>query len=436
VSKLFHSETLFGRTATAFTLAFLLFSLFSLGLVIYFVTLPLKQRSANDLSALAVLSAQIWVELPPDTRPDFELEMREHHDLTIGLSGGEQLLEAPPAFHVKGFLQALSERTGKQHTMLFDPELPDWRWVKIPMGGRDLLVGFDATRFKMRIPLTLIFMVVAGTLIATVTSLLIVRRITRPLAALAQASTRIGEGRQGKPLQEKGAKELRELTRNFNQMEQQLQVLMDNRTVMLAGISHDLRTPIARMQLELELAADKLDDDQLTSLRDDLNEMNDIISATLQLSKGFSDEVVKQTSVCFQVNEVVQEYQRQNYQVEYQGSSEIFHDMPIVAFRRVLSNLIDNAIRYSANKPVKVSCQYIGTEVAVSIIDQGPGIPIDQREIVLQPFKRLEESRNPTSGGSGLGLAIVDQLCRMNGWRFELDDAEVGGTIARVWLSD
>jgi two-component system, OmpR family, osmolarity sensor histidine kinase EnvZ len=83
-----------------------------------------------------------------------------------------------------------------------------------------------------------------------------------------------------------------------------------------------------------------------------------------------------------------------------------------------------------------VSCQYIGTEVAVSIIDQGPGIPIDQREIVLQPFKRLEESRNPTSGGSGLGLAIVDQLCRMNGWRFELDDAEVGGTIARVWLSD
>lgn len=434
--KLFHSETLFGRTATAFTLAFLLFSLFSLSLVIYFVTLPLKQRSANDLSALAVLTAQIWVELPPDTRPDFEFEMREHHDLTIRLSAGEHMLEAPPAFHVEGFLQALSERTGKQHTMLFDPEIADWRWVKIPMGGRDLLVGFDSTRFKMRIPLTLIFMVVAGTLIATVTSLLIVRRITRPLAALAQASTRIGEGRQGKPLQEKGAKELRELTRNFNQMEQQLKVLMDNRTVMLAGISHDLRTPIARMQLELELASDRLDDDQLTSLRDDLNEMNGIISDTLQLSKGFSDEVVKQTNVCFQVKEVVQEYQRQSYQVEYQGSAEIYRDLPIVAFRRVLFNLIDNAIRYGANKPVKVSCQYIGTEFAVSIIDQGPGIPVAQREIVLQPFNRLEESRNPISGGSGLGLAIVDQLCRMNGWRFELDDAEVGGTIARVWLSD
>lgn len=434
--KLFHSETLFGRTATAFTLAFLLFSLFSLGLVVYFVTLPLKQRAASDLSAMAVLAAQIWVELPPGTRPDFEREMREHHDITIGLSRGEPMIEAPQAFYLEGFLEALKGRTDKQHAMFIDPEMPNWRWVEIPMGGRNLLIGFDSTRFMMRIPLTLILMVVAGTLIATVTSLLIVRRITRPLAALAQASTRIGEGRQGKPLQEKGAKELRDLTRNFNHMEQQLQVLMDNRTVMLAGISHDLRTPIARMQLGLELAADKLDEDQLKGLREDLDEMNGIISATLQLSKGISDEVAKQAEVCQQVVEVVQEYQQQSYQVEFQGLSEIYHDLPIVAFRRVLHNLIDNAIRYGGGKPVKVSCQNVEGAVAISVIDQGPGIPVDQRETILQPFKRLDESRSPTSGGSGLGLAIVDQLCRMNGWRLELDDGEDGGTIARLWLTD
>ncbi|MET0121950.1 MAG: ATP-binding protein [Candidatus Thiodiazotropha sp. 6PLUC9] len=434
--KLFHSETLFGRTATAFTLAFLLFSLFSLGLVVYFVTLPLKQRAASDLSAMAVLAAQIWVELPPGTRPDFEREMREHHDITIGLSRGEPMIEAPQAFYLEGFLEALKGRTDKQHAMFIDPEMPNWRWVEIPMGGRNLLIGFDSTRFMMRIPLTLILMVVAGTLIATVTSLLIVRRITRPLAALAQASTRIGEGRQGKPLQEKGAKELRDLTRNFNHMEQQLQVLMDNRTVMLAGISHDLRTPIARMQLGLELAADKLDEDQLKGLREDLDEMNGIISATLQLSKGISDEVAKQAEVCHQVVEVVQEYQQQNYQVEFQGLSEIYHDLPIVAFRRVLRPLIDNAIRYGGGKPVKVSCHNIESSVAISVIDQGPGIPVDQRETILQPFKRLEESRSPTSGGSGLGLAIVDQLCRMNGWRLELDDGEDCGTIARLWLAD
>jgi two-component system, OmpR family, osmolarity sensor histidine kinase EnvZ len=436
VIKHFHIETLFGRTATAFTLAFVLFSLFSLGLVVYFVILPLKQRAANDLASLAVLTAQIWVELPPGTRPDFEREMLEHHDIIIGLSRSERVVVVSPACHLKGLLQALSERTGEQHKVFSDPEMLNWRWVEIHIGGRDLQVGFDPTRFMLRIPLTLILMVVAGTLIATVTSLLIVRRITRPLAALARASTRIGEGRHGQPLPEKGAKELWELARNFNQMEQQLQLLMENRTVMLAGISHDLRTPIARMHLGLELAADKLDSEQLTGLRDDLNEMNDIISATLQLSKGFSDEVIKQTEVCHQIEGVVHEYQRQNYQVEFQGLSEIYHDLPVIAFRRVLNNLIDNAIRYGMGKPVIVNCQTRSTAVAVSVIDQGPGIPADQREIILQPFKRLEESRSPASGGSGLGLAIVDQLCRMNGWRFELDSGEDGGTIARLWLSE
>ena len=436
MKRLFPGKTLFGRTATAFILAFLLFSLFSLGLIIYFVTLPLKQRSANDLSALVVLTAQIWVELPPGTRPDFEREMHQHHGIRISLSKGARIMQESPAYYLQSFLQALTERTGEHHTMYIDPQMPHWRWVEIPMAGRDLQIGFDSTRFMMRIPLTLILMVVAGTVIASMTSLLIVRRITSPLAELTKASTRIGEGRQGKPLQERGALELRELTRNFNQMEQQLQVLMDNRTVMLAGISHDLRTPIARMQLGLELAADKLDDDQLASLKDDLNEMNEIITATLQLSKGISDEVVEHTEVCEQIAEVVREYRSQNYPLEYLACRAIYRDLPLIAFRRVIHNLIDNAIQYGGGQPVEVCCRSRESALLVEVVDRGPGIPQSQREIILQPFKRLEESRSPTSGGSGLGLAIVDQLCRMNGWRFELDEAGGGGTVARLWLSE
>ncbi|MET0065000.1 MAG: ATP-binding protein [Candidatus Thiodiazotropha sp.] len=429
-------STLFGRTATAFSLAFLLFSVFSLALVVAFVTLPLTQRVANDLSALAVLTAQIWVELPPGTRPDFEREMRTHHDMSIGLTQGGLTQETDPAFYLSDFLQALQERTGEPHQLYVDPGRPEWRWVDIRMGGRSLKVGFDKRRFMSRIPLTLILMVVAGTLIAVLTSLLIVKRITQPIAALAQASARIGEGRRGPPLIEQGARELRDLTRAFNQMEQRLHVLMENRTVLLAGISHDLRTPIARMQLELELLSGDDDEELRKGLQEDLREMNQIISATLQLSEGISDEVTEQVELCELLNAILSEYQRQGDAVVLRPCLPVHRDLPVMAFRRVLHNLIDNAIRYSGSQPVWLTCiSGADGRLSLTIVDRGPGIPVEQRETILQPFKRLEESRSRTSGGSGLGLAIVDQLCRMNGWRLSFTDAEGGGTEARLDLT-
>jgi two-component system osmolarity sensor histidine kinase EnvZ len=430
----FAKETLFGRMAKAFTLAFLLFSLFSLGLIVYFVTSPLTQRVANDLAALAVLTTQIWVELPPETRPDFEREMMQHHGIVIGLAEQKMASDPAPEDYLLEFQQALNQRSGKRHEILFDRDRPDLRWVDIPMGGRMMRVGFDTQRFITQIPLTLIMMVATGTLIATVTSLVMVRRVTRPLAALAEASTRIGEGRQGEPLPEEGASELVELTRNFNQMEQQLQILMENRTTLLAGISHDLRTPIARMQLELELLGDSDSREMIDGLRADLTEMDEIISSTLQLSKAITDESIEQVELCSAIESVLRDPNFQSAEIRFQCTDVIYRDLPITAFRRVVNNLVENAVRYGQGRPVDIFCLEEAGQVKIEVIDQGPGIPKAQREIVLQPFKRLEESRNRASGGNGLGLAIVDQLCRMNQWCFELDGGEEGGTIARLFL--
>jgi two-component system, OmpR family, osmolarity sensor histidine kinase EnvZ len=426
--------TLFGRTARAFTLAFLLFSVFSLGLVVAFVTLPSTQRGARDLSSLIVLTAQIWVELPPGTRHDFEHEMRTHHDIIIGLSQGTLREETEPAFYLVDFLQALKTRTGKWHRLYIDPAMPQWRWVDIEMGRRTLRVGFDRERFRMRIPLTLILMVIGGTLIAVSTSLLIVKRVTQPIAALAQASTRIGEGRRGPPLEEQGARELQDLTRAFNQMERRLHVLMDNRTVLLAGISHDLRTPIARMQLELELLSDTVDEDLRGGMLEDLAEMNEIIATTLELSHGVSNEACEKVELCELLKSVQAEFQRQGETVILESCQPVYRVLPVVAFRRVLRNLLENGIRYSDGQPVRVLCNTEPDGVSLCVIDKGSGIPESQREIILQPFKRLEESRNKASGGSGLGLAIVDQLCRMNNWRLRFEDAEGGGTRVRLTL--
>jgi two-component system osmolarity sensor histidine kinase EnvZ len=427
-------KTLFGRTAFAFTFAFLVFSLFSLSLVIYFVAMPLTRRAADDLSALIVLTTQIWVELPPGTRPDFEKEMLERHNLFIGMAAKPLEDHDSNHIYIRYLEEALLSRIGEPQKVLMDWELPEWGWVDVKMGGRTLRVGFTEDRLITQIPQTMITMVLMGTLIAVTTSLLLVRRITKPLAMLADATTRIGLGKSGEPLAEKGAKELVELTRNFNHMERQLKVLMDNRTTLFAGISHDLRTPIARMQLELELLDESVDQDMLDDMRQNLFEMNEIITTTLQLSKGLGDQVRELVDVSSVILEIAEDHQRRGADILLNTHESCYCEVSVSAFRRVINNLVQNAVRYSGNKPVRINLSCDERSAIVQIVDRGPGIPPELREQVFQPFKRLESSRNRSSGGSGLGLAIVEQLCIANDWAIELKDSEYGGILAELTL--
>ncbi len=427
-------KTLFGRTALAFAFAFLVFTLFSLGVLTYFVAMPLTKRAADDLSALIVLGTQIWVELPPGTRPDFEREMMARHNLFIGTAGQALPVHESSHIYVEYLETALLERTGQQQTVLVNEAMPEWGWVDVDMGGRTMRVGFTEDRLVSQIPLTLIMMVLMGTLIAVLTSLFMVRRITRPLAVLAEATTRIGKGKSGEPLVETGATELLELARNFNHMEQQLKVLMDNRTTLLAGISHDLRTPIARMQLELELLDEGADQELIAGLKQNLSEMNELITATLQLSRGLGKQVIERVDLESLLREITEGFQRRGAAVSLNSEGPCACDISVSAFKRVLNNLLENAIRYSDDKPVDVTARGCAEKVVIQVIDRGPGIPEAQREQVFQPFRRLEVSRNRSSGGSGLGLAIVEQLCTANDWLIQLKESEHGGTIAELTL--
>ena len=434
MSRLAKPRTLFGRTALAFTFAFLLFSFFSLTVVTYFVAMPLTKRAADDLSALMVLATQIWVELPPGTRPDFEREMMARHNLFIGTAGRSLPKHASTHIYINYLMESLQERTGRPQSLLIDKEMPEWGWVDIVMGGRTMRVGFTEDRLISQIPVAMVMMVMMGTLIAVVTSLLMVRRITKPLAELADATTRIGQGKSGEPLVETGAAELLELTRNFNHMEQQLKVLMENRTTLLAGISHDLRTPIARMQLELELLDEGVDPEMIEGLRQNLQEMNELITITLQFSRGLGEQVRERVEIDGLLQEITEDFRRRGARINFKREGPCTCEISISAFKRVIHNLLENAIRYSEEMPVDIDISGCTEQVVVRVIDRGPGIPEDQRETVFQPFKRLEVSRNRSSGGSGLGLAIVEQLCTANEWAIQLNESEYGGTLAELTI--
>jgi two-component system osmolarity sensor histidine kinase EnvZ len=358
--------------------------------------------------------------------------MLERHNLYIGMAAKPITEHDTTHIYIRYLEEALTQRSGSPQLVLMDAALPEWGWVDVKMGGRTLRVGFTEDRLITQIPQTMITMVLMGTLIAVITSLLLVRRITKPLAMLADATTRIGLGKSGEPLAEKGAEELVELTRNFNHMERQLKVLMDNRTTLFAGISHDLRTPIARMQLELELLDEAADPEMLDDMRQNLQEMNEIITATLQLSKGLGEQVLELVDLSVVVFEIANEFQRQAADIRLDTHESCYCKVSVSAFRRVINNLVQNAVRYSGNKPVTLKLVCHASKVVVQIVDRGPGIPPDLREEVFQPFKRLETSRSRASGGSGLGLAIVDQLCIANDWVVELKDSEYGGTTAEL----
>ena len=231
---------------------------------------------------------------------------------------------------------------------------------------------------------------------------------------------------------ESGPEELASLARNFNRMAQELTQLMANRTILFGGISHDLRTPITRMQIALELLEENKNSSLIAGLKNDLNEMERLIQLALELVKGLDKHHPVEINMDEMIRGIVADYQRQQYTVNCRESKCGVCKIEVDALRRVLANLLDNAFRYGGNEPVDLYCIKKDNNLIIRIMDRGPGIPKEELELVFQPFFRLDNSRNKKTGGSGLGLAIVRQLCDVHGWKIQLFSVKGKGLEARL----
>ena len=427
-----HPLSLFQRTGLILAAGLLLFSVFALLVVRTLVTQPITERAAEELAALLELSAKVWVELPPWTRQDYQRELLERHGLRIGADDAE--LRDVARHH--GFFtlleDALARRFQVTQSVLEDPALPGWYWVKLPLGGRTLRLGFEQTRVQQRTPVALSLIVAAGMVFVLVTALLVVRRVTRPLSRLHDAVQRLGRGEPFTPLPETGAREFVDLARRINRTEREVRELLANRTTLLAGISHDLRTPLARMRLALELLQGKADPELLAGVEADLEEMNDLIGRAMELARGLERREANTAPLAGILREIVDDYGRSGATLRYTAPPACRDKVPPQVFRRVVGNLLDNAIRYGRGEPVDIAADCSPGGAVVRVRDHGGGIPAAEREAVLRPFYRLDGSRSRDTGGSGLGLAVVQQLCGAYGWNLVLDDAPGGGLEARV----
>ncbi|MGB0695267.1 MAG: ATP-binding protein [Rhodospirillaceae bacterium] len=255
------------------------------------------------------------------------------------------------------------------------------------------------------------------------------RNQVRPVRRLAKAADALGKGRDVAVFRIEGAREVRQAAEAFVRMRERINRQIAQRTEMLAGVSHDLRTPITRIKLQLAMMPK---DEGTEELKRDIAEMEAMIEGYLAFARGEGTEETKLTNFCELVLSVVDRMKAQGATLDYHSESPISMPLKPQAFTRCLQNIISNAQRYA--KTISVRLGRTEHTAVLLVDDDGPGIPKDKREEVFKAFVRLDKSRNPKTGGTGLGLTIARDLVRALGGDIRLEDSPLGGLRVRLTL--
>ncbi len=299
--------------------------------------------------------------------------------------------------------------------------LPGGKWLNfattLPQTGPALSAQFIASLAVMAI-------------IILVASIWAVRRVTFPLASLAAAAQRLGGNLAAPPVPETGTIEVRQASHAFNTMQTRLRGLIENRTRMIAAISHDLRTPLTLLRLRAENVADGQERDKMLAT---IDEMDRMIAATLQAARDEAKaEGRRRTDLTALLASVVDDMADAGLPVEMDPSPPVIYECQPSALKRALTNLLDNAVKYG--KRAQATIMSTPQDIQIVIEDSGPGIPEGELAKVVQPFYRVEGSRSRETGGIGLGLAISLSVVEAHGGTLTLANRSEGGLRACITL--
>jgi two-component system, OmpR family, osmolarity sensor histidine kinase EnvZ len=272
-----------------------------------------------------------------------------------------------------------------------------------------------------------LFWMVGTSLVLLGVAVLFLRNQIRPILTLADAAESFGKGREVPGFRPRGAREVRRAALAFLEMKRRIERTIEQRTTMLAGVSHDLRTLLTRFKLELALIGEG---PEVEALKKDVDEMGRMVEAYLAFARGDAGEQSAPTDMAAFLEELKLDAERHGHR-----ASVVFHGHPVVtvrpaAFKRCLANLVSNAARFAPT--ISITGHRDHRWLTVTIDDDGPGIPAAMREEVFRPFLRLDDARNQDEGGTGLGLAIARDIARSHGGDIMLGDSPLGGLRVTV----
>lgn len=390
------------------------------------VTQRLSAGVVQDISALI----EFYEVMPPPDRSRIPRIARERLNLQVDFLPITDMPPPAPKPFFSLLDQALSEELRKQ------VKRPFWidtvgrsSVVEIRVQLESNVLRVFARRNAAYASNSGIFLLwmVGTSMVLLAVAILFLRNQIKPILRLADAAESFGKGRDVPDFQPRGAREVRGAAQAFLEMKGRVERTMEQRTTMLAGVSHDLRTILTRFKLEMAFLGDS---PEVDAMKKDIDEMSRMLEAYLAFARGDSAEASAPTDMAAFLEELKLDAERQG-----DKATVVFHGEPVVtvrpaAFKRCLANLVSNAARYASS--IAITGHRDHRWLTVTIDDDGPGIPPGMREEVFKPFLRLDHARNQDEGGTGLGLAIARDIARSHGGDITLGDSPLGGLRASV----
>ena len=429
-------ESLLWRTLIVMVAALVLSQLAAVYLLHQHVTQPRMRLAIGQfVSHLKTISAALQT-MDDSQEPQFIARVAERDGIRIELTRNvERLRVAADVPAVRVFRDHIREVFGPKsevYVRAAEDRPAKYLWVRLPSGNKEFWVAFPRGRIDRDPATAFIAWAAASLVIAILATFFILWRLTRPLQELSRAAGDIGRGKDPAPVSEGGPSEVRAVTRAFNQMKEDLRRAERERGTFLAGISHDLRTPLSRLRLDVEMLEGKVEPEVQRGMIADLGDMNEIIDQFIDFTRAETAEPL----VLVDLSELARTAAERAARTGVQVKCELAATPPLMlrplAMQRLVNNLIGNAAKHAGGEALVRTTNEAGA-VTFSVLDRGPGIPESLTERLKEPFTRRDDSRAGSSG-AGLGLAIANRIAALHGGRLELLAREGGGLEARVTL--
>jgi len=393
---------------------------------------PRAAQVAQQIASVVNLTRSALITANPAKRFDLLRDLSEQEGIQVHSGAPNEAVEPlPDRPFVRLLIAELQRRLGDETRLLQTVGAGDI-WVNFEIDDIDYWVRLPRERVERNEQLRWLGWGALVLLLSIAGAFLIVSRVGRSLRELTSAAAAIGRGQTPRPVAESGSSEIRTLSHAFNQMTADLKRLDEDRALLLAGVSHDLRTPLARIRLGLEMLGDKADPSLMEGMVQDIADIDAVISQFLDFARvGGEQSTTTECDLDEIIGSVAERYKRQGMVVQARRGGLPRLQLKSMAIQRLITNLVENALRHGSAE-VEIETANMENGVRLSVFDRGPGIPPADAERMLQPFTRLNTARS--TSGSGLGLAIVDRIAKMHRGNVQLLPREGGGLEARVEL--
>jgi two-component system osmolarity sensor histidine kinase EnvZ len=403
---------------------------------------PQVEQTAAMVVSVVTITKTALTNSAPELRNELLFELFSNEGIRILTLEDSDVVDPPPDNPLMADIEKLvKERLGPDTRFSGRVNGSPGFWISFNIDDDKYWLMFERERFEGLSGVQWFGWASVVGVLSLLGAAIISSLVNQPLARLSVASRAMAQGKVPEPLPEKGPKEVREANRSFNQMVDDLQRVDSDRAVILAGISHDLRTPLARMQLELEMA--NLTTEAREGLQSDIGQMDAIIGQFLDYAKPTEEA----TFVSIDLSELLQDCAREANRIsDVRVTTDIAPDVHVMGnatdLRRVFNNVIENARRYgkTAGQDVtqidiccKIKLRGQGKRAMVEMQDHGAGVPDEMIENLLKPFTRLDSARGQANG-AGLGLAIVQRVVTRHNAELNVSNRDGGGLRIQVWM--